>query len=61
MAKCRCLAERRTATQTITIEVAEMVDEFVGMLEDTPDFLAGRILAAIGGIAPPCFHPTPKR
>ena len=41
-------AERTTATQTITIEVAEMVDEFVWMLEDTPDFLAGRILAAIG-------------
>ena len=41
-------AERKTATQTITIEVAEMVDEFVWMLEDTPDFLAGRILAAIG-------------
>ena len=42
------LAERKTATRTITIEVAEMVDEFVWMLEDTPDFLAGRILAAIG-------------
>src|SRR3954469_22112413 len=41
-------AERKTATRTITIEVAEMVDEFVWMLEDTPDFLAGRILAAIG-------------
>ena len=50
MAKCRCFspAERKTATRTITIEVAEMVDEFVWMLEDTPDFLAGRILAAIG-------------
>ena len=42
------LAERATATRTITIEVAEMVDEFVWMLEDTPDFLAGRVLAAIG-------------
>src|SRR4051795_5162247 len=30
------LAERRTATQTITIDVAEMVDEFVWVLEDTP-------------------------
>ena len=42
------LAERRTATRTITIEVAEIVDEFVWLLEDTPDFIAGRILAAIG-------------
>ena len=42
------LAERTTATRTITIEVAEMVDEFVWMLEDTPDFVAGRIMAAIG-------------
>ena len=42
------LAERATATRTITIEVAEMVDEFVWMLEDTPDFLAGRVVAAIG-------------
>ena len=30
------LADRKTATRTITIDVAEMVDEFVWMLEDTP-------------------------
>src|SRR4051794_30783789 len=42
------LAERTTATRTITIEVAEMVDEFVWIMEDTPDFVAGRIIAAIG-------------
>ena len=32
---------------TITIEVAEMVDEFVWLLEDTADFVAGRVIAAI--------------
>ena len=42
------VAERSTAIRTITIEVAEMVDEFVWILEDTPDFIAGRIVAAIG-------------
>ena len=41
------LADRVLAKGSITIEVAEMVDEFVWMLEDTPDFLAGRVLAAI--------------
>ena len=42
------LAERKTATKTITIEVAEMIDEFVWIMEDSPDFVAGRIAAAIG-------------
>jgi arginine decarboxylase len=41
------LADRERAKGTITIEVAEMVDEFVWLLEDTADFLAGRVLAAI--------------
>jgi arginine decarboxylase len=31
----------------MTIEIAEMVDEFVLLLEDTADFVAGRIMAAI--------------
>ena len=41
------LADRQGATRSITIEVAEMVDEFVWLLEDTADFVAGRVLAAI--------------
>ena len=31
----------------MTIDVAEMVDEFVWLLEDTADFIAGRVMAAI--------------
>ena len=31
----------------MTIEIAEMVDEFVWLLEDTADFVAGRVMAAI--------------
>jgi arginine decarboxylase len=41
------LASREGATRTITIEVAEMVDEFVWLLEDTADFVAGRVMAAM--------------
>ncbi|MGH9884484.1 MAG: Orn/Lys/Arg decarboxylase N-terminal domain-containing protein, partial [bacterium] len=41
------LAERTGATRTITIEVAELVDEFVWLLADTSDFVAGRVLAAM--------------
>jgi arginine decarboxylase len=41
------LADRERAKGTITIEVAEMVDEFVWLLEDTTDFVAGRVVAAI--------------
>jgi arginine decarboxylase len=41
------LADRVPAKGSITIEVAEMVDEFVWLLEDTADFVAGRVLAAI--------------
>jgi arginine decarboxylase len=29
----------------MTIEVAEMIDEFVWLLEDTADFIADRVLA----------------
>jgi len=32
---------------SMTIEIAEMVDEFVLLLEDTADFVAGRVMAAI--------------
>jgi arginine decarboxylase len=41
------LADRELAKGSITIEVAEMVDEFVWLLEDTSDFVAGRVMAAI--------------
>jgi arginine decarboxylase len=41
------LAEREQTRGTMTIEVAEMVDEFVWLLEDSADFIAGRVLAAI--------------
>ena len=41
------LADRERIRGTITIEVAEMIDEFVWLLEDTSDFVAGRVMAAI--------------
>ena len=41
------LAERERTRGTMTIEVAEMIDEFVWLLDDTADFTAGRVMAAI--------------
>ncbi len=41
------LADRELTRGTMTIEVAEMVDEFVWPLEDSADFVAGRVMAAI--------------
>ncbi len=41
------LADREGVARTISIEVAEMVDEFVWLPEDTADFIAGRVLAAM--------------
>ncbi|MFV0679718.1 arginine decarboxylase [Ottowia sp.] len=41
------LADRESVKRSITLEAAEMVDEFVWQLEDTADFIAGRVLAAI--------------
>jgi hypothetical protein len=41
------LADRKSTRGSMTIEIAEMVDEFVWLLEDTADFVAGRVLAAI--------------
>ena len=41
------LADREVVSRGITIEVAEMVDEFVWLLEDTAEFVAGRVFAAI--------------
>ena len=41
------LADRERTRGTMTVEVAEMVDEFVWLLDDSADFIAGRVLAAI--------------
>jgi arginine decarboxylase len=41
------LADRERSRGTITIEVAEMVDEFVWLLDESADFIAGRVMAAI--------------
>ncbi len=41
------LADRKIAKGTFTIEAIEMIHEFVWLLEDTADFVAGRVLAAM--------------
>ncbi|MEZ8143121.1 arginine decarboxylase [Enterovibrio norvegicus FF-33] len=41
------LAERKKITLHVTREMMENVDEFAWILEDTPDFIAGRAVAAI--------------
>ena len=41
------LADRESVKRSITLEAAEMIDEFIWLLEDTADFIAGRVLAAI--------------
>ncbi len=41
------LANRERTRGTITIEIAETIDEFVWLLDDTVDFTAGRVSAAI--------------
>jgi arginine decarboxylase len=41
------LADRERTRGTLTIDIAEMIDEFVWLLEDSADFIAGRVLAAI--------------
>jgi arginine decarboxylase len=40
-------ADRKLVRGSMTIEIAEMIDEFVWLLEDTADFVAGRVMAAI--------------
>jgi arginine decarboxylase len=40
-------ADRKLVRGNMTIDVAEMVDEFVWLLEDTAEFVAGRVMAAI--------------
>ncbi|HVS22247.1 MAG TPA: Orn/Lys/Arg decarboxylase N-terminal domain-containing protein [Gammaproteobacteria bacterium] len=50
------MADRKLAG-TVTVEVATLADEFVWLLDDVPDFLAGRAVAAIEryveGLLPP--------
>jgi arginine decarboxylase len=41
------ISDRERTRGTITVEVAEMVDELIRPLEDSADFIAGRVLAAI--------------
>ena len=41
------LADRERTRGTLTIDIAQMIDEFVWLLEDSADFIAGRVLAAI--------------
>ena len=40
-------ADRKLVRGNMTIDIAEMVDEFVWLLEDTAEFVAGRVMAAI--------------
>ena len=40
-------ADRKLVRGAMTLEIAEMIDEFVWLLEDTADFVAGRVMAAI--------------
>ncbi|MGH8749284.1 MAG: Orn/Lys/Arg decarboxylase N-terminal domain-containing protein, partial [Burkholderiales bacterium] len=40
-------ADRKLVRGAMTIEIAEMIDEFVWLLEDTADFVAGRMMAAM--------------
>lgn len=41
------LAERKKITLHVTKEMMDHIDEFAWVLEDTPDFVAGRAIAAI--------------
>jgi arginine decarboxylase len=41
------LADRERTRGTMTIEAAEMVDEFIWLLDDSADFIAGRVIAAV--------------
>jgi len=51
------LADREGVARSLDLEVAELVDEFVWLLEDTADFVAGRVIAAMkryrAGLMPP--------
>ena len=54
------LLARGDAGQEITIEAMEQADELVWVLQDTADFIAGRVLAAmdryVSGLLPPFFR-----
>jgi arginine decarboxylase len=54
------LLAKRDAERTITVEAMEHADELVWILQDTADFIAGRVLAAmdryVTGLIPPFFR-----
>ena len=54
------IAERERTRGTLTIEVAQMIDEFILLLEDLADFIAGRVMSAIrryeAQLLPPYAH-----
>jgi arginine decarboxylase len=41
------VADREGVMRGLSLEVAELVDEYVWLLEDTADFVAGRVIAAM--------------
>ncbi|CAI1913460.1 Biodegradative arginine decarboxylase [Serratia quinivorans] len=41
------LSDRGTVTKTLSLEMMEQISEFAWILEDSADFIAGRIMAAI--------------
>jgi hypothetical protein len=53
------LLAKGDAEHTITVEAMERADELVWILQDTADFIAGRVLAAmdryVSGLVPPLF------
>jgi arginine decarboxylase len=53
------LLANRSVASTISAEVMEKADDFIWLLEDTPDFIGGRVVAAIGRyrqqVLPPMF------
>jgi hypothetical protein len=52
------MASRKVAG-TVSVEVAQLSDEFIWILEDTANFVAGRVLSAIERYWSSCFRPTP--
>ena len=58
------LLESRTAASKVSTEILENVSDFIWILEDTSDFIAGRVLAAVERyrqfILPPMFKALAK-
>jgi len=53
------LSAKRTQASGIPVEAMQQADDFIWLLEDTPDFISGRVFAAIdryrATILPPMF------